>query len=154
MSEGTRVKVKSKDDIGKANLGNDFSPGNRLKIPAHIQAELDKKGLVPRFVSLKKMSESGGYHPMGWTPYTVENPQVNPITGTAEKVFRVGDLVLAVKPKAEYQKHKEWLAQKSKSQSQMHRNNVKEMRDRIKDSRADKHVSLIEGYEENGDDEE
>ena len=146
-------KVKSKADIGKAEMQDMDAFGNRLKIPAHIQAELDAKGLIPRFVSVKTMSESGGYHPKGWVPYPVENPVENPITGTADKYYRVGDLILAAKTKEAHSRHKQELAKRSNAQSQTHKNSVKEMRDRIRDSRADKHVALFEGYEENGDDE-
>jgi hypothetical protein len=150
MSEGTRTKIKNKAEAtAPANLNAADLFGGGLKIPDHIKAELDKKGLVPRFVSLKVLQDNGGYHPKGWTPYTVENPQVNPITGTAEKTFRIGDLVLAVKTKEQHAKHKEYLSQRSAAQSQEHKNNVKEMRDKIRDSGAGKHISLIEGYEEN-----
>jgi hypothetical protein len=148
--QGTRTRVKSKAEIAKASNDNDLF-GNRLKIPAHIQEELDKKGLVPRFVSMRKINEGGGFHPMGWTPYTVDNPITNPITGQAEKIFRIGDLVLAVKTKEQHQKHADYLKRRSASQSTSHAENIKAMRDKIKDGRADKHISLLDGYEENDD---
>lgn len=153
-NQGNRQKVKSKAEIGQTSLMNFNDFGNKLKIPAHIQKELDEEGLIGRFVSLKKIQDSGGYHPMGWTPYLVKNPQMNPITQTAEKTFRIGDLVLAVKTKHDHAQHVAWLKQKSDRQTSQHKNNVKEMRDRIRDSRADKHISLIEGYEENDKDDE
>jgi hypothetical protein len=153
MAEGNRTKIKSKADIGKADMFDADMFGNRLRVPPHIQEELDKKGLVARFVSIRKLQESGGYHPMGWTPYIVESPRQNPIDGSTEKTFRVGDLVLAVKTREAHAKHRKWLEQKAQAQTQNHKNSVKEMRDRIKDSRADKHIALIEGYEENGDEE-
>ena len=115
---------------------------------------MEDAGLVARFVSVKTMAEAGGYHPKGWAPYPVKNPVENPITGTADKYYRVGDLILAAKTKEQHARHKQELRKRSEAQSQMHKHSVKEMRDRIKDSRAEKHVALFEGYDENGDDEE
>lgn len=151
--QGNRLKVKSKTEINKPVVYEDDFSGSALKIPNHIQAELDEAGLVPRFVSVKKVADSGGYHPKGWTPYTIKNPTENPLTGQMDKTFRVGDLILAVKTKQAHNAHLAELRRKSDAQSASHKNSVKEMRDRIKDSGADKHVSLIEGYEENESDE-
>lgn len=147
--EGTRKKIKSKEDINNRALPDMDTFGNKLAIPAHIRQELDKAGYAHRFVSLKKLNDSGGYHPMGWTPYVVKNPVPNPITGQTENVFRIGDLVLAVKSKEDHQKHVNFLKQKASNQAQAHKDSVKEMRDKIKERKADKHISLFEGYEEN-----
>lgn len=147
--EGTRKKIKSKEEINNNSLPDLETFGNKLAIPAHIKKELEAAGFAHRFVSLKKLQDGGGYHPMGWTPYTVKNPVPNPITGQTENVFRIGDLVLAVKTAADHQKHVNWLKQKSKGQSQAHKDSVKEMRDKIKLGKADKHISVFEGYEEN-----
>lgn len=153
MSAEMRKKVKSKADIGKVEMNTLDLFGGGLRIPANIQKELDERGLVGRFVSLKTLTATGGHHPRGWTVYQIQNPEPNPISGNIEKVYKYGDLVLAAKPAAAHAQHKAFLASRSEAQSKSHKNNVKEMRDRIKDSRADKHISLIEGYEENGDDE-
>lgn len=150
--EGVARKVKTKADTDKAVSSEMDFFGNRLKVPAHIQKELDEAGLAHRFVSIKKIQESGGYHPKGWTPYTLKNPQENILTGQAEKTYRVGDLVLAVKTKEAHAQHVKYLAKQAEAQSATQRNSVKQMRDKIRESRADKHISLIEGYEENGDD--
>lgn len=152
MSE-VRTKIKSKADIGKASLEDMDLYSGGVKVPGYIKKELEAKGLEARFVSTKAINERGGFHPRGWTPYVIDNPQVNPLTGNADKTFKHGDLVLAVKPKAMAEAQRAELRRRAKAQSSSHQNNVKEMRDRIKDSRADKHISLIEGYEENGDDE-
>lgn len=153
MSQEVRTKVKNKADIGKASLEDMDLYSGGVRIPAYIRKELEAKGLEGRFVSIKVINERGGHHPRGWTPYMIENPQVNPITGSADKTYKYGDLILAVKPKAMAEAQRSELRRRAKAQSSSHQNNVKEMRDRIKDSRADKHISLIEGYEENGDDE-
>lgn len=148
-----RKKISSKADIKPAPLEDTDLFGGGLKVPTFIQKELDAKKLVARFVSLTTLNKTGGHHPRGWTPYVIDSPEVNPVTGNAEKTFKYGDLILAVKTKEGHSKHVAALAQRSKSQSSAHKNSVREMRDRIRDGRADKHISLIEGYEENGDDE-
>jgi hypothetical protein len=149
MSEGQRTKVSSKADIGKATQDSDGDLfGNRLKVPQQIQEELEKEGYVHRFVSMKKITEAGGFHPMGWTPYTIKNPIKNPITGQAESIFRVGDLVLAVKTKEQHKKHLDYLKRRSQAQSNAHQDNVKAMRDKIKEGNASKHIALLEGDDE------
>jgi hypothetical protein len=148
-----RKKVSSKADIGKASLDEMDIFGGGLRVPAYIQKELEEKGLVARFVSVKKVAEAGGYHPRGWTPYQIENPQPNVLTGQVDKTYRFGDLVLAVKTKQQAQQHRKLLDQRNAGQAQSHKNSLKEMRDKIREGRADKHISLFEGYEENGDDE-
>ncbi len=151
--KGSKKRVNSQADIkAPVNLDGDLF-GNPLKVPAHIMAELQKKELAHRFISTKTLQASGGYHPKGWVPYKIDNPQVNPLTGTADGYHRVGDLILAVKPKSEHAKHLAWLKQKADAMKKSNKNTVQDMRDRIRDSGASKHVSLIEGYEENGDDE-
>lgn len=150
--QGVPTKVATKAETKKPVSLDMVDFGNRLKIPAHIEEELKAKGLVPRFVSVKKIQENGGFHPMGWTPYEIEKPHTNPLTGQAEKLFRVGDLVLATKPKAAAENHKRWLAQKSEAQSGEQKKAAKEMRDRIREGKASKHISVIEGYEESDDD--
>lgn len=151
--EGTTTRVKNKAATdAKAPAFDMVDFGNRLKVPAHIMKELRDKGLAHRFVSIKKIQENGGYHPMGWTPYEVEKPLTNPLTGQAEKLHRVGDLVLAVKPKDAFEQHKKWLAHKSQAQAGVQKKAAQEMRDRIKEGKASKHISVIEGYEESDDD--
>lgn len=147
--EGTKQKVKTKAEVGNSPLPDLDMFGNRLTLPKALQKELDEQELKHRFVSIKKIQEAGGYHPLGWTPYTLKNPRSNPITGVAETTFRVGDLILAVKTQQDYDKHKAWLAQKSKAQTQSHKNSVKEMKDRLREGGISNHVKILEGYEEN-----
>lgn len=153
MEKGNRVKVSSKAEINKPAPEDMDLFSTRLRIPAHIREELEKEGLVARFISVKKIQDSGGYHPMGWVPYEIKNPKPNPITGQAEKVHRVGDLILAVKSKQDAAKHEAHLNQKAASLKKSNKGTIQDMRDRIKESGANKHVALFEGYDENGDDE-
>lgn len=152
--EGHRQKVATKAETNKPVTASPDFFSNRQMIPAHIQKELDEQGLVGRFLSLKMLGDSGGYHPKGWTPYVLKNPIPNPITGNADKTYRVGDLVLGVKTKELHAQHRAYLDQRAKMQSLEGKKGIQEMRDRIRESRSEKHISLIEGYEENGGDED
>lgn len=150
MVQGTKKQVASKAEIKESAEFDEmdiFSGG--LRIPSYIQKELDAKGFVGRFISLKTMTKSGGYHPKGWQPYVIDNPQVNPVTGQAEKTYKIGDLVLGYKTKQAHEHHKALLRKKAKAQNDAHAKNVKEMRDRIREEKASKHIALIEGYDEN-----
>lgn len=151
--QGTTKKVKSKEAIDKKVS---FTPDafGGLQIPAHIQKELKEANLTARFVSIKVLNERGGFHPRGWIPYVVKNPIENPLTGQSEKTYRIGDLVLAVKSATDAKAHKDYLQGRADSQVAAQGESIKQMRDKIREGRADKHISLLEGYEENDDDSE
>lgn len=123
--------------------------GNRQKIPAAIAAELEKKNLVGRFVNIKTMQENGGFHKRGWEVYELDEGLKNPITGNVNKTYRVGDLILAVKTKEDHQKHREYLDQQAKQASMSAVERRKEIRDRIKENKAEGYVKIFDGYEEN-----
>lgn len=123
--------------------------GNRLKVPENIQADLDKEGLVGRFISIKKYNENGGMHEKGWVPYTLKSPVKNLLTGNVDSTLKVGDLVLAVKTATDVSKHQRFLKARADAQMGAHKKTVQEIRDRIREDKADKHVKLIEGYDEN-----
>lgn len=123
--------------------------GNRLKVPEAIQSDLDKEGLVGRFISIKKFNENGGMHEKGWVPYRLKNPVKNLLTGNTDETLKVGDLVLAVKSKVDVEKHQRFLKARADVQLGAHKKTVEEIRDRIREEKADKHVKLLEGYDEN-----
>ncbi len=123
--------------------------GNKLTIPEALRNELDKKGLVPRFISMKKFNEAGGVNEKGWTPYILETPVVNVVNGSTEKTFKVGDLVLAVKTKEDHAKHLRYLQARSAVQSGSVKEQINAIRDNIRSNKADGQIKLTEGYEEN-----
>lgn len=130
-----------------SNINDVF--GNPLKIPESIAKDLKEKGLVPRFISIKKVMENAGQHDKGWTIYKLPEPIRHPITGNLEETYRVKDLILAVKSKEDHQKHQEYLRLRANMQSQSPSKMRKEIRDRIKEAKASSYVSMIDGYEEN-----
>jgi len=145
MSATTRVPAPKKSAM--INEGDFF--GTRLSIPAELQKELEAKGLVGRFVSTKTLSDNAGRHPKGWMPYSMDKPMENTLTGNSDKIYRIGDLVLAVKSKEAHARHVKYLEDKSNRQSASAKGRINEMREHIRESKGDKYVKLTEGYEEN-----
>lgn len=145
--QGTKAKLPVKKPTNTELSADMF--GNRLKLPEKIAKQIEADGFVHRFVSVKKMQESGGFHDKGWQIYQLKEGLTNPITGSVDKIYRVGDLVLAVKTKEDHSKHVAWLKQRADGQSQVVKQNTQEIRDKIKESKADKYVSIDEGYDEN-----
>lgn len=89
-----------------------------------LKAELESKGLVGRFVNIKKLEMYGGRHNSGWVPYKRESKDPMGIFGSDPDGFvrRGMDLVLAVKPVALQKKHKKKLhieATRSKAQTRI-----------------------------------
>lgn len=123
--------------------------GNKQTVPENIKKELEKKGLVARFISTKKFNDAGGVNEKGWIPYVLDTPTVNIVNGTTEKTFKVGDLVLAVKSKEDHAKHLRYLQARSAVQSGSVKEQINAIRDNIRSSKADGQIKLTEGYEEN-----
>jgi hypothetical protein len=96
----------------KSNVANPFD-FDFFKLPADIQKELDDKGLVGRFVSVKLLEEYNGQHPKGWRVYKrdkVENSAYTAIFGKDHDGYvRRRSLILAVKSKDEVDAHKMYL---------------------------------------------
>lgn len=145
--QGTKAKLPVKKP-SNADLSIDMF-GNRLKLPKDIQKELEEKKLVHRFISVKKMQESGGFHDKGWQVYQLKEGLTNPISGSVDKIYRVGDLVLAVKTKEDHARHVAYLEMRANAQAQVVQQSKQEIRDKIKESKADKYISIDDGYDEN-----
>lgn len=106
--------------------------GNALELSNEIRAELKRKGLVPRWISYKKLVENQGFHPKGWTAYKRSKEDMEK-SGTIESstflngsdpdgYIRRGESILAVKTVAKAEEHRNWLAmraQKQKSHSEI-----------------------------------
>lgn len=144
----TRVPAPKTKQSNASIAEGDFF-GTRLTIPDAIMAELDKKGLVPRFVSAKTMNDNSGRHPKGWQPYILENPVTNLLTNTTDNIYRIGDLILAVKTKEAHANHRKYLDDKARRQSMAAKDRADEMKKHIQDSKGDKYIKIVEGYEEN-----
>lgn len=109
----------------------EFDP---YRVPAHIQKELDEKGLVARFVNIKNIERNGGFDGRGWRPYKPEtnNTQADFLFGNSpDGLVRRDDVVLAVKTKEEVSKQRRYLDQKAQAHSAQ--NMIKRSRNQMQD---------------------
>lgn len=126
--------------------------GNFLKIEPDLQAELESKGLVARFVDAKKLYEMNGYHKNGWVPYKRD---ANAKLGLSDFKFgtdpdgivRRGTLILAVKSVDQVNKHKAALELKANRGRMINKTKADELRDMVRSTGTKTQVH--EGYEEN-----
>lgn len=128
--------------------------GNQLKLSPEIQSELDKQGLIARWVNAKELYANQGYHKRGWVPYkqkqsdTIANKDFLDGRDPAG-IIRRGDCVLAVKKVLDYEKYKNALEAKAELYSNHGKRQAQELRDLARS--AGVKTSIEEGY---GDDEQ
>lgn len=140
---------------GMSNITDDIF-GNQLALPEELRQEIEKKGLVARFVSSKTLYANQGYHPKGWRPYKADKA----VTLTSELKFgsdpdglvRRGDCILAVKTVDEHAKHKDWLADKADRYKGHTKQKQRELQDQARAAGASTRVE--EGYDGEDEDEE
>jgi len=153
MSKEKRSLPAKKADSNYNLTDDEF--GNELQIPKPIKDAMDKEGMVPRFVSAKRLSDSGGYHHRGWQVVNLEKlncAYTNPFNGNIEKMLRRGDSVLAFKPKAAHEKHKEILSKRANAASasvdEYDKKAAKDANKKLKDkSQGNEYVKMTSGYE-------
>jgi hypothetical protein len=146
-------KRKAMDLLADTILADDvFS--SALSLDPEISRELEDKGLVPRFVDAKKLSEMGGYNDKGWQVYRRDkkpsdtiNPSDFKFGNDPSGIIRRGSLVLAVKTKANADKHRKFLDQRALQQEQSNKRRGEELKAFARNSGID--AVIHEGYEEN-----
>ncbi len=153
MAKVIKNQVVKSSPVVENPFENMFGETN-FNLPNDIKKDLEDKGLIGRWVNIKTLSNHGGYHPKGWAVYKrdQEKTPANNIWGADPDgyVRRGADLVLAVKPKSEVERHKNWL----KHQADLHSVKNQKKQDRemlkavIKEGGLQDHVSLTEGYED------
>ena len=149
MNKNGKMPLSKKGTV-TANPDSVFT--NKLAIPKDIQADLDKRGMVGRFVDAKALTENYGYHKSDWIPYQMptELRKSQWHTGNdPDGTFRRGSLVLACKSKEDVAKHKAFLKLRAE-QTTVTRHNKEEaekMRHWAKETGGG--VKILEGYEEN-----
>jgi len=126
--------------------------GDLLKIDDGLKAELASKGLEGRFVDAQKLYQFNGYHKNGWVAYKREkNDSIGntdfKLGNDPDGIIRRGTLILAVKPKEQAVKHREYLRAKSERYSKVQQIQAGDMRRAARAANAD--IEVVEGYEEN-----
>lgn len=114
----SKIEKNNKPTIEKKSKTNSFATnfgGDALQLDAELQEELASRGLVGRYVNIKKMQENGGWHSSGWRLYKRQKPsEFESLLGSSSDglVRRGADLALAVKTKEEVADQREYLAAK------------------------------------------
>lgn len=138
-------------------MSNDMF-GNVLALDPSLQAELDKKGLVPRWVNAKELYTNQGYHKRGWRPYKRDSGTLNAgmesfLGNDPEGIVRRGDSILAVKTKEEHARHKQVIESRAKRLKQaVSKQHAQQLREFAAESRVKTHIE--EGYDDSGEDDE
>jgi len=142
-------KPKSAD---LTQINHDDIYSNPLKLPKDLEDELEKKGLVARFISAKELYKNQGYHKAGWIPYkktcdTMKKSERDFHQGSdPEGIIRRGDCILAVKSKEEVQRHRAHLAAKADRYKDFNRKQADELRNIAREHGG---AVIHEGYDEN-----
>lgn len=149
ISKGGRVPVSEKDE----SLGFSFAEFDQsiLNLDPEIKSELDKKGLAYRWINATHYKASGNFHKNGWRVYRYEGASDQ--RGSLDFAYGVspegyiirGDLVLAVKPKEQAERYKQYLAHRATLQS----GKSKDVADTFKKMARESGAAVLEGYEEN-----
>jgi hypothetical protein len=128
--------------------------GSILELPVELKAELDKKGLVARWINATEMQRQYGFNKSGWRPYKPDMKLsiTNGMLGDAEGYIRRGDLVLATKTKDEHTLHKKKLEFKASIYKGYNKQKAEELRSFMRG--AGVKTKVVEGYDEPGDKED
>lgn len=132
-----------------------FQGPSPLDLDPTIIAELQAKGLEYRFVNAVQYQKNFGYHKSGWRVYQIEQTpdtkrgSLNFTRGVdPEGYVRFGDLVLAVKEKAEQESHRRKIKRRTQLQSDSEGKTAEELRDLARKGGL-KHAEIVEGYDDN-----
>lgn len=109
LSEKQKPKLDTYDDL--------FSTATTIS--PELKKELESQGLKWRWGSYKQLKDMDGYHPRGWKIYRrkesdIIDRQDAGFGQSPDGVIRRGDMILVVKPEANWRKHKEYLKNKAR----------------------------------------
>lgn len=149
-TRGGRKNISEKPKSG-TNVSFDELFGNNLTISPELKAELDAKGLIPRWVDARTIKEFNGYHPKGWRIYKRDQ---TPGTDAMEFAFgndptgvvRRGSVVLAVKTKEDAAKHRDFLNARAEQNRNISTEKAKELKEFARQSGIN--TTVIEGYDD------
>lgn len=128
---------------------------NEMQLDPQLEAELKSKNLGYRFINATQFRKTG-FHRAKWVPYKRETKgSIDSVFGTdPEGYTRRGDLILAVKPMSDVERHRALLNQKAKALTgnQVQRRQAQEFRELAAESGVKSHIS--EGYEDSSEGQE
>lgn len=148
--ETKKTTKKKPVDLSKETQENSF-----FNVPAGIKEELSKKGFECRWINSIKYRQNFGFHRSGWKAYKTTAAKLAPDSldfgdgVDAEGYIRRGDLVLAVKPSQAAEQHREKIRAKNRRLMNYSQTAADDLRKTVGGSGA-----VLEGYDENGGDDE
>jgi hypothetical protein len=124
--------------------------GNTLSVSEEIHKALSEKGLVYRWISMKKFSDNGNSHEYGWRPVKrseCANVESSPNDGNDPNGFiRRGDLVLGVRSKVLNDQHNQYLRQEAQRSSSLH--SQKRHAEELRKHAESQGIRITEGYDD------
>lgn len=153
MKDGKKPLAEKKRESGMIRADEIF--GTALSLPEELKEELEKKGLVGRWVNATELTKFQGYHPKGWKVYKKDSGTISAsgqfrFGNDPDGVIRRGDCILAVKTAEEVSKHKAFLKQRADIAKGVSGKAAAEMREALKQNQVKS--TVVEGYDD-GDDE-
>lgn len=103
--------------------------GNVLTVPDILVDHFNSEGLAFKWVSKRKISKNGGFHPSNWIPYELSADQKDKLPktmlgNTSSSFLERDDLILAVKPQELREAHKKELKDKTDRQLASYYNEI------------------------------
>lgn len=127
-----------------------------LDIDPKVKEEINKKGLVARWINATDFTKNHGFHRSGWAPFKSEAHKSNATSllfgGDPEGYVRRGDLVLAVKTSEQSKRHKSLIDAKNARLKGINKSQADDLRKAAKSAGFDTEVS--EGFGEDDGDED
>jgi hypothetical protein len=132
-------KLVKKKSAFLPEKGNIFGH-NRLDVPKHYMDEAEERGWEVRWISAKQLKENSGVHKNEWMVYKFKSkPQAENFDPNEfafgkdpEGIVRIGDCVLAVRPKEIGDAHRNVLAKKRALKKGTKKNKISEFKEEMK----------------------
>lgn len=147
-------KPKGKAFFG-SSTGNIFG-SNRLDVPEHYIKEAAEMECECRWISAKELKENHGAHPRGWVAWKFKSKAEDGIldssrfaygAGDTDGVVRRADLVLAVRPVALGDQHREALEEKRSIYNRFGATKRREYKDFVR-QKMGKDATALDGFDE------
>lgn len=146
----TNVKKITKQDPAIQGLNYDEFYNNDLALSPALKDYLKSKDLDWRFVNRAQFRERG-YHRSHWQPFKLDKADAITEMGgiDAEGMVVRGDLLLATRPKALGDRHREFLRQRRARYSTYNKEQADVLKQSAREAGVSGQVKVFEGYEDN-----
>jgi hypothetical protein len=143
--------VKKALSTNKAAFARPSFFKNKLDIPSDILKELNSKQLEGRWIDYQRYVLNGNAHENGWEIYKrekkAEGAEALAFGNSPDGIIRRASLVLAARPKAQGDEHRQWLRSKAKAADMHNRAKADELRTMVSEDEA----TITEGFEDEQD---